>query len=82
MTCKVKRDFKIITDVLSRVSRVTSNNRGSSICSPKYLYKKTSNEILRELKAAFKTMNNIALNYLIEMLENILIELLVLNNNT
>ena len=29
-----------------------------------------------------QTMNNIALTYLIEMLENILIELLVLNNNT
>ena len=54
MICKVRRDFKIITDVLSRVSLVTSNIRGSSICSPKSLYKKTSNEILRELKAAFK----------------------------
>ena len=43
MTCKVRRDFKIITDVLSRVSLVTSNIRGSSICSPKSLYKKTSN---------------------------------------
>ena len=55
MTCKVRRDFKIITDVLSRVSLVTSNIRGFPICSPKSLYKKTSNEILRELKAAFKT---------------------------
>ena len=55
MTCKVRRDFKIITDVLSRVSPVTSNIRGSLICSPKSLYKKTTNEILRELKAAFKT---------------------------
>ena len=55
MTCKVRRDFKIITDVLSRVSLVTSNNRGSSICSPESLYKKTSNEILREFKATFKT---------------------------
>ena len=55
MTCKVRRDFKIITDVLSRVSLVTSNIRGSSICSPKSLYKKTSNEILVELKAVVKT---------------------------
>ena len=55
MTCKVRRDFKIITDVLSRVSLVTLNIRGSWICSPKSLYKKTSNEILRELKAAFRT---------------------------
>ena len=30
-------------------------HRGSSICSPKSLYKKTSQEILAELKAAFKT---------------------------
>ena len=37
------------------VSLVTSNIRGSSICSPKSLYKKTSQEILGELKAAFKT---------------------------
>ena len=35
MTCKVRRDFKTITDVLSRVSLVTSNIWGSSICSPK-----------------------------------------------
>ncbi len=55
MTCKVRRDFKIITDVSSRVSLVTSNIRASSICSPKSLYQKISNEILRELKAAFKT---------------------------
>ena len=55
MTCKVRRDFKIITDVSSRVSLVTSNIRGSSICSPKSLYKKTSNEILAELKAIVKT---------------------------
>ena len=34
---------------------MTSNIRGSSICSPKSLYKKTSHEILGELKAAFKT---------------------------
>ena len=37
------------------VSLVTLNIRGSSICSPKSLYKKTSQEILAELKAAFKT---------------------------
>ena len=55
MTCKVRRDFKIITDVLSRVSLVTSIIRGSSICSPKSLYKQTSNEILAELKAVVKT---------------------------
>ena len=55
MTCKVRRDFKIITDALSHVSQVTLNIRESSICSPKSLYKKTSNGILRELKAAFKT---------------------------
>ena len=55
MTCKVRREFKIITDELSRVSLVTSNIRGSSICSPKSLYKKTSNEILAELKAVVKT---------------------------
>ena len=54
-TCKVRRDFKIITDVLSRVSLVTSNIRGSSICSPKSLYKKTINEILGLLKAVVKT---------------------------
>ena len=30
-------------------------HRGSLICSPKSLHKKTSQEILRELKAAFKT---------------------------
>ena len=34
---------------------MTSNIRGSSICSPKSLYKKTSYEILGEWKAAFKT---------------------------
>ena len=55
MTCKVRRDFKIITDVLSRVSLVTLNIRGSSICSLKSLYKKTSNEILAALKAFIKT---------------------------
>ena len=55
MTCKVRCDFKIITDVLSRVSLVTSNIQGSSICSPKSLYKKASNEILAELKAVVKT---------------------------
>ena len=55
MTCKVRRDFKIITDVISRVSLVTSNIRGSSICSPKSLYKKASNEILAELTAMVKT---------------------------
>ena len=54
MTCKVRRDFKIIIDVLSPVSLVTSNIRGSSICSPKSLYKKTSNEILTDLKAVVK----------------------------
>ena len=37
------------------VSLVTSKIRGSSICSPKSLYKETSQEILGELKAAFKT---------------------------
>ena len=37
------------------VSLVTSNIWGSSICSPKSLYKETSQEILAELKAAFKT---------------------------
>ena len=55
MTCKVRHDSKIITDVLSRVSLVTSNIQGSLICSPKSLYKKTSNEILAELKAVVKT---------------------------
>ena len=55
MTSKVRQDFKIITDVISRVSRVTSNIRGSSICSPKSLYKETSNEILGELKAVVRT---------------------------
>ena len=55
MTCKVRRDFKIITDVLSHVSLATSNIRASSICSPKSLYKKRSNEILTELKAVVKT---------------------------
>ena len=55
MTCKVRSDFKIITNVSSRVSAVISNIRGSSICSPKSLYKKTSNEILAELKAVVKT---------------------------
>ena len=34
---------------------MTSNIRGSSICFPKSLYKKTSQEILADLKAAFKT---------------------------
>ena len=34
---------------------VTSNIRGSSICSSKSLYKKTRNEILAELKAVVKT---------------------------
>ena len=56
MTTKVRRDFKIITDVLSRVSLVTSNIWGSSICSLKSLYKKTSKEILAELKAVVKTV--------------------------
>ena len=41
MTCKVRHDFKIITDVIS--------------CVPKSLYKKMSNEILAELKAVVKT---------------------------
>ena len=34
---------------------MTSNIWGSSICSPKSLYKKTSQEILAELKAVVKT---------------------------
>ena len=34
---------------------MTSNIRKSSICFPKSLYKKTSNEILAELKAVVKT---------------------------
>ena len=34
---------------------MTSNIRGSSICSPKSLHKKTNQEILGVLKAAFKT---------------------------
>ena len=34
---------------------MTSNIRRSSICSPKSLSKKTSNEILAELKAVVKT---------------------------
>ena len=55
MTCKVRRDLKIITDVISRVSLVTSNICESSICSSKSPYKKTSNEILAELKAVIKT---------------------------
>ena len=55
MTRKVRCDFEIITDVSSRVSLVTSNIRGSSICSPKSLYKKTGNEILGEVKAVVKT---------------------------
>ena len=54
MTSKVRRDFKIITDELSRVSLLTLNIRGSSIFSPKSLYKKISNEILAELKAVVK----------------------------
>ena len=37
------------------VSLVISNIRGSSICSPKSPYKKTSQEILAELKAVVKT---------------------------
>ena len=56
MTCKVRCDFKIITDVSSSVSLVTANIQGSSICSPKSLYKKTSNEILAVLKAVVETM--------------------------
>ena len=55
MTCKVRRDFKITKDVIPRVSLVTSNIHGSLICSPKSLYKITSNEILAELKAVVKT---------------------------
>ena len=55
MTCKVRRDLKVITDVSSRVSLVTSKIRRSSICSAKSLYKKTSNEILAELKVVVKT---------------------------
>ena len=55
MTCKVRRDFKIITDVIAHVSLVKSNIRESSICFPKSLYKKTSNEILADLKAVVKT---------------------------
>ena len=55
MTSKVRRDFEIITDVSSCISLVTSNFRGSSICSTKSLYKKTSNEILTELEAVVKT---------------------------
>ena len=52
MTCKVRRDFKIITDVSSCVSLVTSNIRGSLICSLKSLYKKTSNEILGRVEGS------------------------------
>ena len=58
MTCKVRRDFKIITDVLSRVSRQFHwwhRTFGDLRLSPKYLYKKTSQEILAELKAVVKT---------------------------
>ena len=55
MTSKVRSGFEIITDVLSRVSLVTSNIQGSSICSRKSLNKKTSDEILVELKAVVKT---------------------------
>ena len=54
MTGKVRRDFEIITDVSSRFSQVTTNVRGSSIRSPKSLYKKTGNEILADLKALVK----------------------------
>ena len=54
MTCKVRRDFKIITDVISRFSLVTSNIRESSI-PQNTLYKKTSHEILAELKVVVKT---------------------------
>ena len=58
MNCKVRQDFKIISHELSRVLRVllvTSNIMESSISSSKSLYKKTSQEILAELKAGFKT---------------------------
>ena len=59
MTCQVRRDFKnnhrwLITCFMT-VSLVAPNIRGSSICSAKSLYKKRSQEILGELKAAFKT---------------------------
>ena len=54
MTCKVRRDFEIITDVSSKVSLVTSNVRGSLIRSPKSLYKKTGNEILQSWRQLSK----------------------------
>ena len=50
MPRKVRRDFKITTDVISRVSLVTSYIHESSTCSPKSLYKKTSNEILAVMR--------------------------------
>ena len=43
-----------IITFFTTVSLVTSNNLGSSICSSKSLYKKTSQEILADLKAGFK----------------------------
>ena len=58
MTCKVRRNLRIITDELSRVSRQFHwwhRTFGVFDLFPKTLYKKTSQEILGELKAAFKT---------------------------
>ena len=50
-----QNNHRWIITCFTTVSLVTWNIRGSSICSQKSLYKKTSQEILAELKAAFKT---------------------------
>ena len=59
MTCKLKRDFKIITDELSRVSRQFHwwhRTFGDLRCVPQNLYiRKQVRRFLGELKVAFKT---------------------------
>ena len=51
----ISNNHRWIITCFTTVSLVTSNIRGSSICSPKSLYKKTTPEILEEVKADFKT---------------------------
>ena len=47
-------NYHVFHDSFTIVSLVTSNNRGSSICFPKFVYKKTSQEILESWRQLSK----------------------------